>query len=424
MPGEAKPDWWIVTEVAKRIGHGSAFNYQAPDEIFREHAKLSGMNNDGSRDFDISALASLTADGYQNLTPVQWPVSDKAPTGTVRMFADGEFFTPSGKAQFVVTPPHAPVNAVDADYPLVLNTGRVRDQWHTMTRTGKSARLSAHLPEPFIEMHPDDAVALQIEAGCLARVTSQWGEVIVRAQVSDHQQAGSVFVPIHWSDQFASHGRVDAVVNPAVDPVSGQPEFKHTPVKVESYKPLWHGFLLSRRQLLLEEASYWVAARGKDIWRYDLAGEQLPEDWAKSVRALLCTADEDVGWIEYFDKAVRQYRGARLLNNRLESCVFIGPSHSLPPRDWLEGMFFSETISGSDRAGLLSGLAPAGQVEQGRTVCACFGVGEKRIIEAIESQGLDSIESIGRVVQAGTNCGSCVPELKQILKAVSTANAA
>ncbi len=424
VPGEAKPDWWIVAEVAKRMGHGAAFNYQSPDQIFREHAELSGSNNGGARDFDISALANLTVDSYENLAPLQWPVSDQAPTGTARMFSKGEFFTQSKKAQFVVTVPRAPVNAVTADYPLILNTGRIRDQWHTMTRTGKSARLSAHLPEPYLEIHPDDAAALKIETGSLARVTSRWGEVLVRAQVSDHQQVGSVFVPMHWSNQFASHGRVDAVVNPVVDPISGEPEFKHTPVKVEPYKPLWHGFLLSRRQLRLKEASYWVAARGRDIWRYDLAGEQLPEDWAQSARTLLCAADEDVGWIEYFDMATRQYRGARLVNNQLESCIFIGPSHSLPPRDWLEGMFSSEVISGPDRASLLSGLAPAGQVDQGRTVCACFGVGENTIIEAIQAQGLDSVEAIGRVLQAGTNCGSCVPELKQILKAASTANAA
>jgi len=423
-PGEARPDWWMINEVARRMGHKAAFRYHSAHEIFCEHAGLSGADNNGARDFDINAMASISADEYDDLAPVQWPVTATTPNGTMRMFTNGKFFTPTGKARFVATAPRAPVNLPGAEYPLVLNTGRVRDQWHTMTRTGKSARLSSHVPEPYVEIHPDDARVGQIQAGSLVKVISLWGEVIVRAQVSPQQQRGTVFVPMHWNNQFASHGRVDAVVNPVVDPLSGEPEFKHTPVRIEPYRPLWHGFLMTRRQLLLKEASYWVVARGNGIWRYDLAGTQLPEDWAQSARTLLCAADEDVGWIEYFDNATRLYRAARLVNNRLESCIFIGPDHVLPPRDWLEELFASDSISGVERTSLLSGLPPSGQADKGRTVCACFGVGEKTIVEAIQSQGLDSIEAIGRVMQAGTNCGSCVPELKQILDSVSSVNAA
>jgi assimilatory nitrate reductase catalytic subunit len=424
VPGEARPDWWMVSEVAKRLGHGPAFGYQSADEIFREHASLSSVDNNGVRDFDIGALAKITSNEYDDLLPIQWPVTPAAPKGTVRMFTSGEFFTPSGRARFIATSPQAPANSTGKEYPLVMNTGRIRDQWHTMTRTGKSARLSSHLPEPYAEIHPDDARASQIETRSLVRVTSRWGEVIVRAQLSTEQQRGSVFVPMHWNSQFASHGRVDAAVNPAVDPVSGEPEFKHTPVRIEPYRPLWHGFLLSRRQLRIKEAGYWVAAKGQGIWRYDLAGEQLPEDWAQSARALLCAADKDVGWIEYFDNATRQYRGARLVSNRLESCIFIGPDPALPPRDWLEGLFASDNITGDERSSLLSGLPPKGQSDRGRVVCACFGIGEKTIAEAIRTEGLESVEAIGRLLQAGTNCGSCIPELKQLLRAITTASAA
>ena len=419
-PGESRPDWWIVTEVARRMGFAEHFHYDTPASIFREHAALSGYENNGRRDFDISALQDLAQADYDGLQPLQWPVMKgeggiAGVKGTPRMFADGRFYTASGKARFVITTPRAPVNAVEHEFPLILNTGRTRDQWHTMTRTAKSARLNEHDPEPFVELHPLDAAQYQIVDDTLVMVSSRWGNIIVRARVSEAQRSGSVFVPMHWNDQYASHARVDALVNPECDPVSGQPELKHTPVCIASYRPRWHGFLLSRRQLPINDVSYWVRATGQQFVRYELAGEQHPDDWAGWARALLCAEDEDVNWVEYLDKSAGRYRGVRLTGDRLESCIFIAPGHALPARHWLAGLFNKESLSLRERASLLTGQAPGGEVDQGKVVCACFCVGEKDILKAISAGKLTTVEQIGEQLKAGTNCGSCIPELKALL---------
>ena len=419
--GEARPDWWIITQVARRMGHAEAFPYESAADVFREHARLSGAGNDGARNFDISALAGLDNAAYADLAPVQWPVNAACPAGTPRLFADGRFYTPTGRARFIPITPQPPANGVDLAYPLVLNTGRVRDQWHSMTRTGKAARLSAHQPEPYVDLHARDAARASIADGSLVRVVSRWGEIIVRAQISEQQRVGEVFVPIHWNDQYASKARVGAVVNPVVDPVSGEPEFKHTPVRIVTYSPSWYGFLLSRRRLNMTGAAYWVAAKGDKVWRYEIAGDQSPDDWATHARSLLCNQDNEVGWIEYFDKARHQYRGARLVGERLESCIFIGPGHALPPRDWLAGLFSANALDAQQRTSLLTGAPGKGRADAGRTVCACFNVGVNTIVTAIRKDGLSSPEAIGVALQAGTNCGSCLPELRALIAQVNDA---
>ncbi|MFZ2405771.1 MAG: molybdopterin-dependent oxidoreductase, partial [Methylobacter sp.] len=178
--GSAKPDWWIITQVARRMGFEQAFHYQNPVEIFREHAALSGFENNGSRDFDISAFADISQQDYDHLQPTQWPVNQAYPQGRARLFDDGRFFTESGKAQFIAVMPRPPVNLPDRNYPLILNTGRLRDQWHTMTRTAIAAQLNQHKPEPFVEVHPVDAERYGLAANSLATIESFWGSMIAR----------------------------------------------------------------------------------------------------------------------------------------------------------------------------------------------------------------------------------------------------
>jgi assimilatory nitrate reductase catalytic subunit len=412
-PGEARADWWIICEVAKRMGCGAAFDYSSAAQIFREHAALSGYHNDGKRDFDIAELADLDEREYNGLKPIQWPI--KNGQGVQRMFTHGKFFTPSGKARFVAVEPRPPQNGTSEDFPLTLNTGRVRDHWHTMTRTGKAARLSEHTAEPYVEMHPLDGKEAGVQDGALAKVFSRWGEVIVRVRIDESQQRGSVFVPMHWNDQFASQARVDALVNPAVDPVSGQPELKQTPVRVQPYQAEWHGFLLSRRRLNIKGASYWARATGDGFYRYEFAGDHATENWPSWARSILCASDNDVNWVEYHDAKRHQYRGVRMVKNRVESCIFIAPSHELPSRSWLAGLFAKESLLEDERKGVLLGKPPVGQADTGRIVCACFSVGINTIVAAIKEQHLTTAEAIGKALKAGTNCGSCVPELKSIV---------
>lgn len=420
-PGEAKPDWWIVCEVARRMARQlnwpAAFEYTSPREIFDEYAALTGYNNFGTRDLDISALAGMDETAYQNLAPVQWPVNAAHIAGTPRLFEDGIFFTPSGKAQFVPVTPRAPANTPDALFPLILNTGRVRDQWHTMTRTGRSARLSAHEPEPFLQLHTRDAANYAVSDGELVTVSSRWGAALVRAKVNDDIKPGMVFMPIHWSNQFASSARADALVNPDCDPYSGQPEFKHTPVNISASRKAWYGFLLSRRRFQMSLKGYWSMSLGEGLWRYELAGDELPQDWATHARELLCSKEDDVAWMEYFDRGTRRYRAGRMVGDRLESCIFIGPDHQLPNRDWLMKLFARERLSEQDKTFLLSGRPGEKGEDAGPVVCACFGVGRNTLLKLVQSGEVSTVAEIGKRLNAGTNCGSCIPELQALLAA-------
>ena len=411
-PGEAKPDWWIISQVAQRMGFKSSFDYPNSAAIFREHAALSGFDNKGQRDFDISAFMVLSDQDYEQLEPIQWPVTDQAPNGTERLFEDHWFFTASGRAQFIAIEPRLPKQATSADYPLILNTGRVRDQWHTMTRTARSARLNSHTPEPTIEIHVDDAKQFDLEQGMLAKVTSRCGDVIVRVELSERQQGGQVFMPIHWNQQFASNARVDSLVAPWVDPVSGQPEFKHTPVKVEAYHPVWHGFILSRVPLEPSSEHYWVKVKGEEFWRYELAGEKAVTDPATWARKQLGKSRE---WLEYEDANLRRYRAAVVNEGRLQSVLILGPDHDLPSRSWLSQLFLEPELDDDTRQGLLSARPGAGVPDVGPIVCACFGVGENTIVSAIKEEQADTPDKLGACLKAGTNCGSCIPELKKLI---------
>ncbi|MCW8900272.1 MAG: molybdopterin-dependent oxidoreductase [Gammaproteobacteria bacterium] len=415
-PGEARPDWWIISEVAKRMGFNDAFLYKNSAEIFNEHAKLSGFKNQGTRDFDISGLQGLSISQYDNLKPIQWPVTSDANKGTERLFANGHFYTSSHKAQFIAVDISYAAKEVSDTYPLRLNTGRIRDQWHTMTRTGKAARLSGHIYEPFVELHPNDSKKLSLNNNELAQVSSELGNIICRVNVSESQQQGNVFVPIHWNDEFASSAVVGSLINATVDPFSGQPEFKSTPVNVKSYATKWYGFVLSRRKLNILNASYWTCSRGEGLWRYEIAGDQIPDDWAEYARSLLCQHADAVEWAEYFDSAVNRYRAARVEDGRLESCIFIGPDFSLPERDWLVKLFKDNKLNDVDRKSLLTGKPASGEKDAGKAVCACFSVGINTLVDAIKSSKLSTPEQVGELLRAGTNCGSCIPEIRNIIK--------
>src|SRR5467141_2590320 len=192
-PGEAKPDWWIVSEVARRLGFGAAFDFGSAADVFREHAALSAFENDGRRDFDIGALKSLSDEAFDAMAPAQWPAREGAPPQQ-RFFAEGGFFANDRKARFVAPEIPGLRTETTAGRPLRLNTGRIRDQWHTMTRTGISPRLGQHLPEPFVEIHPDDAAKTGVIDGDFARVTTDFGQCTLRVVVSERQQRGMLFV--------------------------------------------------------------------------------------------------------------------------------------------------------------------------------------------------------------------------------------
>ena len=246
--------------------------------------------------------------------------------------------------------------------------------------------------------------------------STAYGEMIARAEVTNSQKPGHIFIPMHWTEQLSSKGRVGALVNPVVDPLSGQPESKHTPATVKAYQPQWYGFLLSRRELDIKGVQYQIKIRGQKFYRYELAAEDMIDDLSNWARGLLCDDKKaETQWVEYSDIKQRKYRSARFVGDMLESCLFVSPILDLPSRGWIAELFNKTSIEVDERMAMLSGYPPAGRVDGGKTICACFGVGENTIKTAISQQGIVSVKAIGECLNAGTNCGSCIPELEKLL---------
>lgn len=423
-PGEARPDWWMLTQLARRMGFAAAFDYRAPAEIFREHAALSAFENDGERTFDIGGLAALDDTAYDALEPMQWPVRhDGVPSA--RLFADGRFAYPDGRARFVATPFRAPCETRDNARGLMLNTGRIRDQWHTMTRTGDVPSLAQHTPEPFLDMHPDDAARAQLLDGGFARIESRHGAAIMRVRVTETQGCGEVFAAMHWSESNSSVGPADRLVGGACDPVSGQPELKATAVTVLPQPMAWHGLLLRRACVRLPSPDYWCRIAIEGGFAYALSGiEHLAADHetpdaARVLAWLGVGAASDLA--VYADPARGVFRYASFVDGALEACLFIARDRaSLPDRE-TAAMMFAEALPDHNRARVLAGVSLAGVASPGPTVCACFAVGRATIVAAIQSGKLASVAEIGTALRAGTNCGSCLPELATILREAAAA---
>ena len=406
-PGEIRPDWWIVAHIARRMGF-SGFDYASPADIFREHAALSAFENGGTRDFDLGALADISDEAFDVLDPVTWPLRAGAAAENKRFFAAGGFYTPDRKARFIAVEAPALRGATDERYPFVLNTGRGRDQWHTMTRTGISPRLGLHNPEPFVEVHPEDARALGLKD--FARVSTVHGAGIFRVAPSDGQQRGTLFVPIHWSDETASSARACDLVAPHVDPYSGQPEAKATPATIAPIDYVYRGFVLTREPITLPNDAWWARVALPGGIGTLLATNERPEHWRDRAAAMMGGE-----LAEFIDLRRDIYRAAAFRNRRLDAALFLGPAEAAPQWDTIKSLFETATLSGIERRTLLSGSAADNLAEAGPIICACFGVGLNVIRDAIASKSATDVEAIGRALRAGTNCGSCLPELKRMV---------
>lgn len=408
LPGQVRPDWAIIAEVAKRMNPDwvDAFDWSGPDEVFAEHAGLTAFENNGQRFLDLGGLNGMSKAQYDALRPVRWPFrADGLPS--TRLFSDGKFNTPNGRARLVPPVVRGPANQPTPDFPFSLNSGRVRDHWHTMTRTALAPELNRHISEPILDIHPKDARRLGIREGRLAVVSTAHGEAILKARVTDDVRVGNLHAPMHWTKQFAPFGRSNPMVNPAVDPLSGQPEFKHTPAQVRPFHETWHGFVMTPRDFDGEFPEF----QPDTIWRrtahahadcYEIAGLETPEG-----ADFTATATLD-------DPATGIRRQVRVEQGRLTRVLFIAPIHKkLPPRDWLLDCFGETDLSAEQRAALLIGRMP-GVSDKGRIICACSSVGENAITACID-EGATTVEEIGEATRAGTACGSCKGELKQCL---------
>jgi assimilatory nitrate reductase catalytic subunit len=417
-PGEARPDWWMFAEVARRMGFAPAFAWDGPAAIFREHAALSHFENDGARAFDIAAMAPDDDAGYEQMAPQLWPA------GSERLFGDGGFSTPDGRARCIPTPYRA-LSAPTLASPtlpsptlpsptraFLLNTGRVRDQWHTMTRTGRVPRLMTHTPEPTLALNPADAARLDLASGDLARVATDAGHAVLRVAVTTAQRPGTVFAPMHWTDTHAATGPIGRAVTARCDPHSGQPELKATPASIRRVAVAVHGLLFRRQGGALPGPWHWtrVPLDNGHLYRLASTGALAATD------ALFGPLPAHVEWIEMEDAARGVLRRAALVDGVLEACLLLAADAAALPQPESIAPLLGTVIPDHQRWRVLIGGRTGQAAETGPLVCACFGVGRAAICRAVREQNLRTTRDIGASLNAGTNCGSCVPELQAILR--------
>lgn len=427
--GEARHDWQALCAVAKRLGFGSAFGFENAAAIFREYAALTAFENNGSRDLDLGAFAQLTDDQYNQLPPTRWPQPAERPP--VEPFSDGRFFTENRRARMIPVTAQGAPTALTPTYPLRLNTGRLRDQWHGMSRTGAVPKLLNHVGEPSVSVHPMDAARFKLRGHQIARIGNTRGQLLARVVLDDEQRQGSLFVPMHWSDSFSRDGLVNALIETRLDPVSGQPEFKSQAVWAEHYPAKWFGFALIRMGGPLPgldtfPGDYAVKAPGPSATRILLAGIAAPENWVEWAKTHLNAPGSSQAlpsgceWIEFSDKATGRHRIAQITQGRLDWVLHITKDSRAANTQWLEGLFAEDTLSSAQRADLMAGKPAGEQADVGPIICACFSLGRNTLIEAIQTNGITDAKALGACTQAGTNCGSCLPELKALIAHTAT----
>ena len=409
-PGEARPDWWMVTQVAQRLGFAAAFDYQHPADIFTEHARLSGFGNAGSRDFDISALAGFSEAEYEQMEPTYWPCPATPTPGAP--VVEGRFHTASGAANIVAVNPALPVFAADSAHLPTLNSGRLRDQWHTMTRTGRVPRLMRHRDFYSVALSPADALAQGLAEHDLVSVQAGEASVTALVRIEEAMPQGQVFSPIHWSNRFAGSACVNTLIPAVTDPVSGQPQLKYSRVSLSAVPVSGWGLLLTRSLPELPGLAYWsrIAVGDGHLTLFAIAAATPVTDVHQAL--LLSLQRGGVRNSSYQDAGLHDYRDIGIEAGQLQyACYLNAERQRLPDRDWLCTQLAAVGVD--DRVSLLAGFDPD-IPSVGRMVCTCWEVGERAIQEAV-SAGARSVESLGQQLRCGTQCGSCVPELKRML---------
>ena len=276
-----------------------------------------------------------------------------------------------------------------------------------MTRTGKSVRLAGHRPEPMLEVHPHDASVRGLVDGDIAEVSSRWGRGVLRVHVTDSLRSGEAFAPMHWTAQVSRAGRINAAVNPAVDPLSGQPELKHTPVEIRRLDMRWHGTILARRPIMLPEISYWARIRGAGYHAYVVAGDQPFAVAQRALSAAVRTTNPGP-WLDGENGV-----GAVVSDGRVDAVMTLGATYDVEARDRFAPFMALDRLTMDQRDELLHGGT---DMHRGGEICACFGV-SCGAVEAAITDGATSLAAVGAKTQAGTNCGSCRSEIRALLRA-------
>ena len=316
--------------------------------------------------------------------------------------------------------PRLPEQQTSPDYPFVLNTGRVRDQWHTMTRTGNAPRLLKHVDRPWLSIHPQDAEVLQVSDGELIKAQAACAgdiEVILPVKIDSKQRRGEVFAPFHWSATWGSHARVGALLNGVNDALSGQPELKHgaiqlSPVKMQSYGVIFGDETLVQR---IQKAAYYFLKMPTPVAQsIEVADPRTPQEMLGDIMPCL---PRDAQWAT--KQGPEQLSVVVTHKEKLILAVLIHHRPTDMPRDWLDSLYSSEAITAEQIHGLLE-QQPDEEFRLGKVVCSCFGVRENTIRQAI-SDGINTVGELGKALQCGTNCGSCKTELASLIASTPVA---
>ncbi|WP_421681750.1 molybdopterin-dependent oxidoreductase [Stutzerimonas urumqiensis] len=421
-PGEARPDWAIACDFARRLerhlrpGAPSLFDFQTPQALFEEYKALTA-----GRDLDYSGLDYARIDVHG---PQQWPFPTGAATGTARLYADGRFPTPSGRARFIADAYVPPRELPDTRYPLTLNTGRLRDHWHGMSRTGTAARLFGHVEQALLGLHPQTLAQRGLVEGDLVRVRSRRAALMLPVQADPSLRPEQAFVPMHWGDRFLKGLGINALTLPARDPLSQQPELKHAGIEIERVDLPWHFFSLAegRVQARLEAvrpmfegfdyASFSLAGRDRAALVIRAARQDAPgSEWLEMIDRLLDLADGPV--LTYDDPRRAVGKRVRVEQGRLLSLRLAGETAA---RDWLKQLWQDGTLDPALRPWLLAPLSEAPRATTapaGKTLCNCMDISQARVCAGIAA-GLD-LEGLKRELGCGTQCGSCIPEIRRLI---------
>ncbi len=428
--GEAKHDWKIICEVAKAMGF-SGFDYQHPQQIFAEFCQLTAVNQQSNRLFDISALASNDIPSYDAMLPTQWPLTKQRP------FSDGKFAFANGKARFIAVQPILPTLSNKcvsdpnlqnqklgsdthlASLSLVLNSGRVRDQWHTMTRTSRASKLNQHTNKPQLSLSRLDAKRLGIHKGDWLKASSVVGEVILTTELADDITEGQCFMPIHWSRQFASQANASNVYETVLDPISLQPQTKQVLVNVEKVE------FSQMLQLNIDKAyakqikpaqfAYFHKSLQQDFVHFTFALGSGEGQGSEIIKSMLGTRMQ---WFSLLSSQLGYQRLVGEMNGKLVvtlDCVELAKQPRLADFNakWLNTLFTAPRLAANDKVKLLTGQVSE-EFAKGDLVCSCFQVHQKDIEQAVAT-GCDSVELLGKKLKCGTGCGSCKPEIGKII---------
>jgi assimilatory nitrate reductase catalytic subunit len=446
-PGEARHDWRIVVDFARRLetrlrpDRPKLFPYPSPESIWNEHRESTR-----GRDLDITGLSYSM---LEQQGPQQWPIKAGESQGKARLYEDGIFPTPDGKARFAALPFVTLAEPRESRYPFSLTTGRLRDQWHGMTRTGTLGRLFGHVAEPAVQLNPQDMVRRGLKEGDLVHVTSKRGSILVPLQGSSDIGLSQAFIAMHWGAEYlsgvSSTGEVLAGVNALTTSAycrsSKQPELKHAAVKVLKAELPWRLLAMAwlpetdalsaqhdLRELMAKFpfASCVPFGRERTGVLFRAAAQDAPDlELIARVEALLGLNTADA--LRYADKRLGQHRAARLVRvgevTRLDGFLLAGDTRA---EAWLKPLLQDELPANAyGRRLLMPGAQPPVAIEaKGRQICTCFNVTDLAIAERLatcEGSDEERLAALQGSLRCGTHCGSCVPELKRLVRATPVA---